>query len=130
MFQWWSGTLLHTYLALAAVARVLGVRVVIEFHEVLDTGEAKVPVARVYVRCLAPLLMRLSHAFVIHSQYDRPDLESRYRLGTRPVAIIPHGPFENAFEKVEAGGHTARNPRTGAVVKVKEELRAQVPRGC
>ena len=94
VFQWWSGTLLHTYLALAAIARVLGVRVVIEFHEVLDTGEAKVPVARVYVRCLAPLLMRLSHAFVIHSQYDRPDLESRYRLGTRPVAIIPHGPFD------------------------------------
>jgi hypothetical protein len=53
IFQWWTGTVLHTYIALALLTRLLGGRVVIEFHEVLDTGEVNIPLAHAYVRTFA-----------------------------------------------------------------------------
>jgi glycosyltransferase involved in cell wall biosynthesis len=93
VFQWWSGTVLHSYLLLAWVARLLGAQVVIEFHEVLDTGEAKLLLAQVYVRLIAPLLVRLAHGFVVHSEYDRKLLQGHYDLEKRPIALIPHGPY-------------------------------------
>lgn len=93
VFQWWSGTVLHSYLLLTFVARLLGARTVIEFHEVLDPGEAKLPLAQTYVRLVAPLLMRLAQGFVVHSEYDRKMLRSRYELAQRPVALICHGPY-------------------------------------
>jgi glycosyltransferase involved in cell wall biosynthesis len=95
VFQWWSGTVLHSYLLLALVARLLGARTIIEFHEVLDPAEAKLPPAQAYVRLLAPLLLRLTHGFVIHSQYDKKLLHSHYNLGQRPVAMIGHGPYNH-----------------------------------
>jgi glycosyltransferase involved in cell wall biosynthesis len=93
VFQWWSGTVLHSYLLLALVARLLGARTVIEFHEVLDPGEAKLPLAQSYVRLVAPILVRMAHGFVAHSEYDRKLLQSHYHLGRRPVALIAHGPY-------------------------------------
>lgn len=95
VFQWWSGTVLHSYLLLALVARLLGARTVIEFHEVLDPGEAKLPLAQLYVRFVAPLMVRLAHGFVVHSEYDKKMLQSRYALGQRPDALIGHGPYNH-----------------------------------
>jgi glycosyltransferase involved in cell wall biosynthesis len=94
ILHWWTGTVLHSYLALAIAARLLGSKVVVEFHEVLDTGEAKIPAARLYVGIFAPILMRQAHGFVIHSDFDRAALQQRYRIGDRPVAQIPLGPFD------------------------------------
>lgn len=95
VFQWWSGTVLHSYLLLAVVARLLGARVVIEFHEVLDPGEAKLSLVQAYVRLVAPFMVRLAHGFVIHSEYDRKLLQRHYDLGQRPVALIAHGPYNH-----------------------------------
>ncbi|MBV9688717.1 MAG: glycosyltransferase [Ktedonobacteraceae bacterium] len=95
VFQWWSGTVLHSYLLLALVTRLLGARVVIEFHEVLDTGEAKLRLAQAYVRLIAPLVVRLAHGLVIHSEYDHKLLQGYYDLERRPVALIPHGPYDH-----------------------------------
>ncbi len=95
VFQWWSGAVLHSYLLLALVARLLGVRIAIEFHEVQDPGEAKLPLAQIYVRLVAPLLVRLAHGFVIHSDCDKKLLQSHYDLEQRPIAVIPHGPYNH-----------------------------------
>jgi len=95
VFQWWSGTVLHSYLLLALVARLLGERTIIEFHEVLDPGEAKLPLVRAYARLVAPLMVRLAHGFVVHSAYDRKMLHSHYKLGQRPDALIHHGPYNH-----------------------------------
>ena len=95
VFQWWSGTVLHSYLLLALMARLLGARVTIEFHEVLDPGEAKLAVVRVYVRLIAPLVIRQAHGFVVHSEHDRALLQKHYVLRKRPVAVIPHGPYNH-----------------------------------
>ncbi len=95
VFQWWSGTVLHSYLLLALVARLLRAKIIIEFHEVLDTGEAKLFLAQAYVRLVAPLIVRLSHGFVVHSEYDRKILQNSYALGQRPSALIFHGPYNH-----------------------------------
>ena len=95
VFQWWSGTVLHSYLVLALVVRLLRARVVIEFHEVLDTGEAKLLLARTYVQFVAPFMVRLAHGFVTHSECDRKLLQRHYNLGKRPIALIPHGPYDH-----------------------------------
>jgi glycosyltransferase involved in cell wall biosynthesis len=100
VFQWWSGTVLHSYLLLALVARLLGARIVIEFHEVQDPGEAELPLAQVYVRLVVPFLVRLARGFVIHSEYDRKLLQSHYDLEQRPAALIPHGPY-NHYQSAE-----------------------------
>jgi glycosyltransferase involved in cell wall biosynthesis len=94
-FQWWSGTVIHSYLALAMVGRLLGAKVVIEFHEALDTGEAGIPLAQAYVGTIAPLLLGLADGFVVHSEFDRAALEQRYGFRGRPVAVIPHGPYDH-----------------------------------
>lgn len=95
ILQWWTGTVAHTYLLLALVARLLGAKVIIEFHEVQDTGELKVPLAGTYVNLIAPLLVWLAEGFVIHSEFDQPYLEKRYKIQQRPIAIIPHGPYDH-----------------------------------
>lgn len=94
LLQWWTGTVLHTYLLLAAFARLLRARVVIEFHEVLDPGELKIGPVRWYVRALLPLLLRMSRGFVVHSEFDHQALMQTYGLGDRPIARIPHGPYD------------------------------------
>lgn len=95
VFQWWSGTVLHSYLLLTLVGRLLKARVIVEFHEVLDTGEAKLRPVAAYVRVVAPLMMRLAHGYVIHSEYDRKLLLRHYNLQKRPIALIPHGPYNH-----------------------------------
>ena len=95
VFQWWTGTVLHSYLVLASIARLIGAQSVIEFHEVLDPGEAKMPLAQVYVRLLAPLVVRLAHGFVVHSEHTKKLVQNRYQLGQRPIALIQHGPYNH-----------------------------------
>lgn len=99
ILQWWTGTVFHTYALLALVTRLLGGRIVIEFHEVQDTGEVRLRMAGAYAGMLGRFLVRLADGFVIHSEYDRDPLETRYRLGTRPVALIPHGPYSQYSEQ-------------------------------
>ena len=94
VLQWWSGTVLHSYLALALAARLSGSQLVIEFHEVLDTAEARLPLVGNYVRFMATVLVKLAAGFVVHSEYDLPRLQQHYQLGDKPVAIIPHGPYD------------------------------------
>lgn len=94
ILQWWTGALLHTYLLLAVVARLVGARIVLEFHEVQDVGEVALPLARVYVDALMPVLVRLTDAAVIHSEFDREPVTRRHHLKDRPIAVISHGPFD------------------------------------
>lgn len=94
VLQWWTGTVFHSYLGLALIGRLLGARIVIEFHEVVESGEARIWLANTYAHALGKLLVRLAHGFVVHSEHDRPILDRHYRLGNRPTAVIQHGPFD------------------------------------
>ncbi len=95
LLEWWTGTVLHSYLALAAVARLQGTRVVVEFHEALDTGEAEHVWVDRYVRALSPLLFRMAEGFVVHSEFDRALVRERLSLPDRPIVVIPHATYDN-----------------------------------
>jgi glycosyltransferase involved in cell wall biosynthesis len=111
VLQWWTGTVLHSYIALALIARGLGARVVIEFHEVLDTGELNIRPARWYVRSVAPLLMRLAHGYVVHNEFDRRALDQEYGLGAKPVAMVAHGPYDRYAQAGTGEPEPPRGPR-------------------
>jgi len=93
VLQWWTGTVLHSYLLLALLARRAGARVVLEVHEAQDVGELDVPLAGAYVRRVFPLLLRRCAAVVVHSAFDRDLVERHFGLGDVPVRLIPHGPY-------------------------------------
>jgi len=95
VLQWWTGTVLHSYLALCLLSRLIGARVVIEFHEVLDTGEVRIPLWRTYAGIMGAAVVRSADAFAVHSTFDRKLVRASHRLGRRPVAIVPHGPYEH-----------------------------------
>lgn len=103
VMQWWTGTVLHSYLAIALYARLTGARTVIEFHEVQDVGELEIKLAAWYVRKLAPILMKTADGYVVHSEFDRRELHRTYPL-RGPVQLIPHGPYDSlAAERTDSG---------------------------
>lgn len=111
ILQWWTGTVVHSYLVLTAIAKLRGARMVVEFHEVLDTGEERIPLVGAYVALLGRLLMRLADGFVVHSNYDLPHIDARYSLGQRPVAVILHGPY-NHYRSVQTQPSLPAAPAT------------------
>ncbi|WP_128379376.1 glycosyltransferase [Streptomyces cavernae] len=111
VLQWWTGTVLHSYVLLALIARRLGARVIVEFHEVLDPGEARLRFARVYVRRFMGLLLSRASGFVVHSQYDADRLRNAYPIGGRPLVKVPHGPYDHLQQTSQASsGPIAASP--------------------
>jgi glycosyltransferase involved in cell wall biosynthesis len=95
ILQWWTGAVLHTYLVLALAARLLSARVIIEFHEAQDPGEAGIAWASKYAQLLAPGLFRLACGYTAHSEHDRQLIADRYGLTTCPSAVVPVGTYDN-----------------------------------
>jgi glycosyltransferase involved in cell wall biosynthesis len=126
ILQWWTGTVLHSYLALAWLAKRAGTRLVVEFHEVQDVGEERLPLARQYTRAGMRLLLRYADAVVVHSEFDRLVVREAYpQLAQLPIEVIPHGPY--AQHTQQRGGDTSRDgvtapwhraPRPGEPVRL------------
>lgn len=98
VFQWWTGAVLHSYAVLAWAARRSGARVVFEWHEVQDTGEARIPGVTRYVRAAMRGLLRLVDAHVVHSRHDLELLIRAYGLEPSTVQLIPHGPYAHVAQ--------------------------------
>ena len=95
IFEWWTGSVLHTYLAIALLARLQGAKIIVEIHEVIPSGEERIPFARAWVSILGRPFFKLASAFVIHSESDRESAERHFLLGERPCVVIPHGPLDH-----------------------------------
>ena len=129
VFQWWTGAVLHSYLRLARKAKRQGAKVVMEWHEVQDTGEARVPGVRRYVQAAMNRLLKNVDAHVVHSSYDLDLLEQAYALtasGT-PATVVPHGPYEHVLPEEQ---HLVESPTpstTGADLSVVEPAAGPTP---
>jgi glycosyltransferase involved in cell wall biosynthesis len=95
IFEWWTGAVLHTYLRLARHAARLGARIILEWHEGQDVGEAAMPLAHRYVRALMPRLLSYVDAHVVHSDFDLKTIPAAYSLGNAIVRVMPHGPYDH-----------------------------------
>jgi glycosyltransferase involved in cell wall biosynthesis len=96
ILHWWTGTVLHSYVALAWLAKRAGARVVVEFHEAQDVGEASLPLVGRYTRAGMRLLLSRADAVAVHSEFDRLALRGTYpQLADLPTEVVPIGPFGN-----------------------------------
>jgi glycosyltransferase involved in cell wall biosynthesis len=111
LLQWWTAATLHTYLLLAVAARLAGIRVVIELHELQDPGEAGLALARGYGHWGLRLLIRLAHGCIVHSKADWQLFESSYGPVDARVALVPHGPYDQYRDLGEPA-----DPATAAAV--------------
>jgi glycosyltransferase involved in cell wall biosynthesis len=120
ILQWWTGTVLHSYLALAWLAQRSGARLVVEFHEVQDVGEARLPLVGRYVRAGMRQLLRRTDAVVVHSEFDRTLVREAYPpLAGLPIEVIPHGPYEHYARVAARCPGTARpTPAEGEPVRL------------
>ncbi len=93
ILQWWSSSVLPWYLLLARQAVKRRAAVVVELHEDLDTGEARIPLIRWFARRGLKTLCRQASMLVVHSTWDRDRMSAS--LGIRPAQfrVIPHGPY-------------------------------------
>ncbi|GAA2749556.1 glycosyltransferase [Amnibacterium kyonggiense] len=101
VLQWWTGAVLHSYLRLAHTVHRYGGRVVIEWHEVQDTGEARIPGVTRYVTAAMRQLLKRVDGHVVHSRYDLDLLRGTYALPDERVVLAPHGPY-NHYERTDA----------------------------
>jgi glycosyltransferase involved in cell wall biosynthesis len=102
IFEWWTGAVLHTYLRLARYATRLGAKIILEWHEGQDVGEAAMPIARRYVQTVMPRLLSLVDAHVVHSDFDRKAIPAAYSLGDAMVRVMPHGPYHHLVTSAAA----------------------------
>ena len=93
IFQWWTGAVLHTYLILAIVARLLRAQVIVEFHEAQDVSEQRMPFVGRYMNVLGRMLLKLSSGQVMHSEFDGKLIKKRYGLNG-PISLVPHAGYD------------------------------------
>lgn len=104
VLQWWTAATLHTYLALSRLAARAGIPIVIEFHEVQDTGEAKVPLVAAYCRAFLARLVRRANGAIFHSHHDAELFSAvfgRSAMSGLRTAIAPHGPYDHMTKSAE-----------------------------
>lgn len=111
VLQWWTGTVLHSYVTLAWLAKRAGARLVVEFHEVQDVGEASLPLASRYTRAGMRLLLSRADGVVVHSDFDRRALRDIYpQLAGLPIEVIPHGPYAHHGQVADAARRDGISP--------------------
>ena len=119
VLQWWTAATLHTYLALALVARALRIPVVLEFHETQDIGEAAVPLVARYARTVMPVLLRMVGGGLVHNAHDLALLRRTYgdaAFASLDVETAPHGPYDHL--PVSAVPPTAAGAGAGTPTKL------------
>jgi len=110
ILQWWTGAVLPTYLILVVVAKRIGARIVVEFHETQDTGESRLPLARLVFRALGKAIVRRCDGAVVHSDFDRQEVLRLLPLEGKPMVIAPHAPYDHHVAtqpKVRHNGNSA-----------------------
>jgi len=117
ILQWWTGAVLHSYLRLAQLARRSGCRVIIEWHEVQDTAEARIPGVVRSVTTAMKVLLRNVDGHVMHSQYDLDLLRQTYDLPDELVAIAAHGPYDHHGRDAHADAAPATGQDAAAAAK-------------
>lgn len=93
VLQWWSASVLPWYLLLARQVIRRGGVVVVELHEDVDTGEARVPLIGRFARRGLKTLCRWASMLVVHSTWDRDRMSASLGIDPEQFRVIPHGPY-------------------------------------
>jgi glycosyltransferase involved in cell wall biosynthesis len=111
ILQWWSSSVLPWYLLLARQALRRRCVVVVELHEDLDTGEARVPLVGWFARRGLKTLCQWASMLVVHSTWDRDRMSASLGISPAQFRVIPHGPYPiSVATPGEAAGPTRPRP--------------------
>lgn len=110
ILQWWTSSVAHMHLLVCLFSPKS--KVILEFHEVVDTLEESILPIRVYSRIMGRLLVRRAALCVTHSESDKKLVAAKYRMPEGRVQVIPHGLYDQyrpvlpatAREKLGLGG--------------------------
>ena len=99
LFQWWTSSVAHMYLALEVLNLGHGKRpIIIEFHEVVDPFEASILPIRIYSNVMGRLIRRLATLYVTHTNSDKELIAKNYGIEKEKMVVIPHGIYDH-YEK-------------------------------
>jgi len=118
ILQWWSSSVLPWYLLLARQAVRDGGVVIVELHEDLDTGEARVPLLGWFARRGLTALCRRASMLVVHSTWDRDRMSASLGIDSVRFRVIPHGPYPIS----DATPGEAAGPLSAPSVRERSEL--------
>lgn len=93
IFEWWTSSVAHMYLATGLLLRLSGIPIVLEFHEVVDTLEDVIFPIRMYSKVMGRLIRRLAVRYVTHSISDQKLVAERYDIPEEQISVIPLGLF-------------------------------------
>ncbi|MEK6918373.1 MAG: glycosyltransferase [Nanoarchaeota archaeon] len=97
IFQWWTGTVAHTYFLLKILNKLFfKKKTILEFHEVLDPSENNMKFARFYMKFFNGHLFKNFDAYICHSESDAKLTKSKYNVNN--IFVVPLGSF-NYFKK-------------------------------
>lgn len=100
IFQWWSGSVAHTYLLLKILNKLFfKKKIIMEFHEVLDTAEDKIPFVKTYIKFMSKLLFKNFNAYICHSESDKKLIKEKYHLNK--ISVVPHGSYDNFKKEIK-----------------------------
>jgi glycosyltransferase involved in cell wall biosynthesis len=109
VLQWWTSAVANTYFALAKTALKTGSKIVLEFHEVQDVGEAKLPLAKKINKISLNHLLKISSGFIAHSTHDAEIILNNYPAARNiPHEVIIHGPFSALVEVKDLSNKRAK----------------------
>ena len=100
ILQWWTGTVLHTYLLIALIAKLLRIKIILEFHESIEVSEKKILPVKWYIQAGMWMLSRASTSGVVHSKHDQHRIGEDLPIKNLPLTVIHHGPYELAQVEV------------------------------
>ena len=101
VFQWWTSSVAHMYLALEILNFGLRRRpIIIEFHEVVDPLESSIFLIRIYSKVMGRLIRRLATHYVVHSNSDKELISKNYGIKKEKIEIIPHGIYDH-YKKMD-----------------------------
>jgi glycosyltransferase involved in cell wall biosynthesis len=99
VLQWWTSAVVNTYFSIARKALKSGAKIIIEFHEIQDVGEAKLPLAKKINNLSLNYLLKKSSGFIAHSTHDADIIRNSYPAAANmPYEVIVHGPFNSLVE--------------------------------
>ena len=100
IFEWWTSSVSHMYLAIGILLKIWKVPIILEFHEVVDTLEESILPIRAYSKVMGKLIRNLASEYVVHSEADRKLVSERYDIQEKKISIMVHGLYDQ-YPKIE-----------------------------
>lgn len=95
VFQWWTAAVSFNYLRLVKTAVKNNAKIVVEFHEIQDVGEAKLPLTSRIGQWAMKRILKNANGIIVHSSYDLEAVYQAYPESKElPYKVITHGPYD------------------------------------